>query len=238
MCTDPRRLALAALLVLHGAVTIAPAGTLAEKARLTQGVAAGSTTAEELPTRPRINPLRGSAAAPGPSADDGEDAPSIPATGSPRTTSTPSTSEGPTADPGRDGAGKGAREDGGKTGVKAPCGKAGCASCTPQVATCRPKWEDKKSKKVHLAIRCEPECVRPWEPYHQGACCEEKTTPCGDVRTRKRLYKTEEDKCERVLKYEVVMKPAAPCCPSGPACGCLGCRSFGPAFERLFGWCH
>jgi hypothetical protein len=118
------------------------------------------------------------------------------------------------------------------------CGKPGCTSCIPQVATCKAKWEDKKTKKAKFTQKCDFECARPWEPYHQGACCEEKTTPCGDVRTKKKLFKTEEEKVERVLKYEVVMKPAAPCCEPEPVCGCLGCRCLGSAFERVFSWCH
>jgi len=118
------------------------------------------------------------------------------------------------------------------------CGKPGCTSCIPQVATCKAKWDDKKTKKATLTQKCDFECTRPWEPYHQGNCCEEKTTPCGNVHTKKKLFKTEEEKVERVLKYEVVMKPAAPCCEPEPACCCLGCRCLGSAFERVFSWCH
>jgi len=118
------------------------------------------------------------------------------------------------------------------------CGKPGCTSCIPQVATCKAKWDDKKTKKATFTQKCDFECTRPWEPYHQGTCCEEKTTPCGDVRTKKKLFKTEEEKVERVLKYEVVMKPAAPCCEPEPTCRCLGCRCLGSAFERVFSWCH
>jgi len=118
------------------------------------------------------------------------------------------------------------------------CRKPGCPSCLPQVATCKAKWEDKKTKKATFTQKCDFECSRPWEPYHQGNCCEEKTSPCGDVRTKKKLFKAEEEKVERVLKYEVVMKPAAPCCEPEPACRCLGCRCLGTAFERVFSWCH
>ena len=116
------------------------------------------------------------------------------------------------------------------------CRKPGCTSCIPQVATCKAKWEDKKTKKATFTQKCDFECSRPWEPYHQGTCCEEKTTPCGDVYTKKKLFKTEEESMERVLKYEVVMKPAAPCCEPQPSFCCLGC--LGSAFERLFSWCH
>ena len=118
------------------------------------------------------------------------------------------------------------------------CGKPGCTSCIPQVATCKAKWDDKKTKKATFTQKCDFECSRSWEPYHQGTCCEEKTTPCGDVYTKKKLFKTEEESMERVLKYEVVMKPAAPCCEPQPTCCCLGCRCLGSAFERLFAWCH
>lgn len=121
---------------------------------------------------------------------------------------------------------------------KSACGTQGCTNCRPQIPTCKPKWEDKKTKKATFSMKCDFECVRPWEPYHQGDCCEEKTTPCGDVHVKKKLFKTEVDRVERVLKYEVVMKPAAPCCADEPACTCLGCRCLGSAFGRLFSWCH
>lgn len=118
------------------------------------------------------------------------------------------------------------------------CGKPGCTSCIPQVAACKAEWEDKKSKKATFTQKCDFVCSRPWEPYHHGNCCEEKTTPCGNVHRKKRLFKTEEEAAERVLKYEVVMRPAAPCCDLEPTCRCLGCRCLGSAFERLFSWCH
>ncbi|RLS32280.1 MAG: hypothetical protein DWH79_07735 [Planctomycetota bacterium] len=117
------------------------------------------------------------------------------------------------------------------------CGKEGCTNCNPQVPSCKPKWEDKKTKKAAFTMKCDFECARPWEPYHQGHCCEEKTTPCGEVYTKKKLFKTDVEKVERVLKYEVVMKPAVPCCEPEPACCCLGCRCLGTAFRRLFHWC-
>lgn len=125
------------------------------------------------------------------------------------------------------------------TGTTKPgCGREGCTRCQPQAPTCKPKWEDKKTKKARFSMTCDFECVRPWEPYHQGDCCEEKTTPCGEVHVKKRLFKTEEERVERVLKYEVVMKPAPPCCPDEPECGCLGCRCLGATFHRLFAWCR
>lgn len=131
------------------------------------------------------------------------------------------------------------REGGTEAATKGKgCGKPGCTSCIPQVATCKAKWDDKKTKKATFTQKCDFECTRPWEPYHQGNCCEEKTTPCGNVHTKKKLFKTEEEKVERVLKYEVVMQPAAPCCEPEPACCCLGCRCLGSAFERVFSWCH
>ena len=116
--------------------------------------------------------------------------------------------------------------------------RRGCTSCGRTVAVCVPKWEDKKTKRPVLSIRCEPQCVRPWEPYCQGDCCPEQTTPCGDVRTRKRLYKATEERCERVLTYEVDVRPAHPACAAEcaaePACRCLGCRCLGQTVGRLF----
>jgi len=118
----------------------------------------------------------------------------------------------------------------------ASCGRAGCTSCSRQVPVCTPKWKDKTTKRPLFSMACEPECVRPWEPYCQGPCCEEKTTPCGTLKTRKRLYKEVEEHKERVLTYEVDWKPAPPCCPPPPACDCLGCRCLGRTVGRLFHW--
>ena len=217
MHTDPRPLAFVALLLLHGVTAAAPPRepSLAARARLAQGTARETSPAEELPPRPRGNPLRAS----------------------PPAAPTPPPQPAAVAPP----AGNGDQPPKGEASVasEAPgCRTPGCTSCSPRVPTCKPTWEDKKTKKASLAITCDFECVRPWEPYHDGACCEEKTTPCGEVRTKKKLFKTEEEKVERVLKYEVVMKPAAPCCEPSRSCCCVGCRSFGPTFARLFGWCH
>lgn len=126
-----------------------------------------------------------------------------------------------------------------RTGPSEGCGRQGCTSCGRTVAVCVPKWEDKKTKRPVLSIRCEPQCVRPWEPYCQGDCCEERTTPCGEVRTRKRLYKATEDRTERVLTYEVDVRPAPPACTAcapEPACRCLGCRCLGQTVGRLLHW--
>ncbi len=118
------------------------------------------------------------------------------------------------------------------------CGRAGCTSCVRKVPVCKPKWEDKKTKRPVFSMKCEWECVRPWEPYCQGACCEEKTTPCAGVYTKKRLYKTDEERCERVLKYEMEMKPAGDCCNAAPVRDCMGCRILGETVHHLLSRCH
>jgi len=188
---------------------------------LAQASAANPTPPEELPVRARpgkdANPLRGAV-------------PPVPEAGGRESTATGASATKETADA------KGAKEQGGAdaTTKGQGCGKPDCAVCSCLVPTCKPKWEDKKTKKATFTMTCDFECVRPWEPYHQGDCCEEKTTPCGDVRTKKKLFKTEEEKVERVLKYEVAMRPAAPCCEPEPACCCLGCRCLGATFQRLF----
>lgn len=138
----------------------------------------------------------------------------------------------PPAEPGAPGDARAAPTEG--------CGRHGCTSCGRTMAVCVPKWQDKKTKRPVLSLRCEPQCVRPWEPFCQGDGCEERTTPCGEVRTRKRLYKATEERTERVLTYEVDIHPAPPACapgpPPAPACRCLGCRCLGQTVGRLLHW--
>lgn len=129
-------------------------------------------------------------------------------------------------------------KDGAPEATQAGCGKAGCTACEPKVPVCKPKWEDKKTKRPVFSMKCEWECVRPWEPYCQGACCEEKTTPCAGVYTKKRLYKSDEERCERVLKYELEMKPAGACCEAAPVRDCMGCRILGETVHHLLSRCH
>ena len=120
----------------------------------------------------------------------------------------------------------------------AGCGTSGCTSCARKVPVCKPKWEDKKTKRAAFTMKCEWECVRPWEPYCQGPCCEEKTTPCAGVYTKKRLYKTDEERCERVLKYDLEMKSAGECCDAAPVRDCQGCRILGETVHHLLSRCH
>lgn len=110
------------------------------------------------------------------------------------------------------------------------CPGAGCATCP----ACRPKWEDKKTKKPRYSQKCAAECVRGFDAWcdgscHPDGCCAEKTSPCGAIFTRKKLFKKDDDKVERVLKYELVQVPVAPCPaePSPPRC---------PAWYDLRGW--
>jgi hypothetical protein len=212
----------------------------------TAGLLTAAQPPEDLPVRPqsgqKVAPVRDPAV---PSPGVGKEPASAakpdggtaatpadtPATNAPATT--------PSTAPAKEEAGGAAKKAGAETATKEKgCGKPGCTSCIPQVATCKATWDDKKTKKATFTQKCDFECSRPWEPYHQGNCCEEKTTPCGNVHTKKKLFKTEEEKVERVLKYEVVMQPAAPCCEPEPTCLCLGCRCLGSAFERVFSWCH
>ena len=84
------------------------------------------------------------------------------------------------------------------------CGPGGCS-------TCKPKWEDKKTKKPKYTQKCAEECGRGFDAWCDHGCCAEDTPPCGSIFTRKKLYKKDEDKVERVLKYDVVQASAEPC---------------------------
>lgn len=95
-------------------------------------------------------------------------------------------------------------------------GGDGCCS-TGGCATCKPKWEDKKTKKPTYSMKCSEECVRGFDAWCDHGCCAEDTPPCAGIFTRKKLFKQEEDKTQRVLKYDLVQAPAAPC--TLPPCG-------------------
>ena len=97
------------------------------------------------------------------------------------------------------------------------------------VTTCTPRWEDKKTKKPKYSQKCEPACVRGHDGWCDHGCCPEQTSPCGIVITKKKLLKRDEDKVERVLKYDV---GKAPCiaCPPPAACG--------PSWYDLPGHCR
>ena len=115
-----------------------------------------------------------------------------------------------------------------------PAAAAEC--CDPAVgptcAVCRPKWEDKKTKKPRYSQQCAEECVRGRDAWcGDHGCCAEKTSPCGRIVTRKKLLKTEEEKVDRILKYEVVQVPVAGCEPPP-------CRDCAPAWYDLRGLLH
>jgi len=211
----------------------------------TAGLLTAAQPPEDLPARPRsgqkVAPVRDPAVPP-PNAEKQPANPAKPGGTDGGTAATPEEnppSSAAATTPGKEGAGESAEKGEKEAATKGKgCGNPGCTACIPRAPTCEAKWGDKKTKKATFTMKCDFECVRPWEPYHQGHCCEEKTTPCGEVHTKKKLYKTEAEKVERVLKYEVVMKPAPPCCEPAPACCCLGCRCLGAAFQRVFSWCH
>jgi len=94
-----------------------------------------------------------------------------------------------------------------------PYGRSGCTgdagpACVPE---CRSAWEEKKTKKAVYSMKCEYACTRAAEPWHTGSAECRCRPPCGDVRVKKKLYKTEQEKVERVPKYTVKMVPTEPC---------------------------
>ena len=103
--------------------------------------------------------------------------------------------------------------------------------CGPATPGCKPRWEDKKTKTPKYTMKCDDECVRGFDRWCDHGCCPEDTPPCGGAFTKKKLFKKEEDKVERVLKYEVATAPCAPCLPLPPA----DCR---PAWYDLPGHCR
>jgi len=103
-----------------------------------------------------------------------------------------------------------------------------CTSCGP---ACTPRWEDKKTKKPNYSLKCEPECVRGFDAWCDHGCCPEHTSPCAGVFTKKKLFKREEDKVERVLKYDLGQAPCAPCRPPR-------CTDCGPCWYDLPGLCR
>jgi len=105
----------------------------------------------------------------------------------------------------------------------------GC--CGAGCSTCKPKWEDKKTKKPKYSMKCEEECVRGFDAWCDHGCCPEGTPPAVGVFTKKRLMKREEDKVERVLKYDLEKAPPAPCrLPQ--------CRDCNPCWYDLPGLCR
>jgi hypothetical protein len=100
------------------------------------------------------------------------------------------------------------------------CGPGGCS-------TCKPKWEDKKTKTPKYSQKCSDECVRGRDAWCDHGCCPEDTPPVANIFTRKKLFKKDEEKVERILKYELVNSPSQPCQPA-----CQDCR---PAWYDVHG---
>jgi hypothetical protein len=123
------------------------------------------------------------------------------------------------------------------TGQTATCGcghtnctgEAPCCECVP---ACKSSWDEKKTKKPVYSMKCEYSCERAREPWHTECRC---SPPCGEVFVKKKLYKREEEKVEKVPKYEVKMVPA-PCdhCERHPCC-CHRWYDLKAAVCRLFG---
>lgn len=104
--------------------------------------------------------------------------------------------------------------------AECPCGRDGCTGpAAPECApACKASWEEKKAKKSRYAMKCEYACARAAEPWHTGSPECRCSPPCGNVYVKKRFFKTEEEKVERVPKYEVRMMPTEPSCPGCPRC--------------------
>jgi len=116
------------------------------------------------------------------------------------------------------------------------CGRAGCTgpaapACEP---ACKSSWEEKKTKKPQYSMKCEYACARAAEPWHTGDTECRSCPPCGDVYVKKKIYKTEKEKVERVPKYEVRMVPVEPPCPGCPHCSVCWWNPFS-VFLHLLG---
>jgi hypothetical protein len=97
------------------------------------------------------------------------------------------------------------------------------------IPTCKSSWDEKKTKKAVYSMKCDYKCERAAGPMHcshsclhKGDCCEEcpASPPCGEPFPRKKLFKEEKEKVEKIAKYEVVMVPPPPCqcCEREPCC--------------------
>ena len=114
-----------------------------------------------------------------------------------------------------------------------------CAAPMPSIAAdgcceaggcnvCKPKWEDKKTKKPKYTQKCSDECVRGVDSWCDHGCCAEETPPSAGIFTRKKLYKQEEDKTQRILKYELAKGCTTPC-------NLPPCRKGGPPWYDVYG---
>ena len=102
------------------------------------------------------------------------------------------------------------------------------------IPTCKSSWDEKKTKKAVYSMKCDYKCERAAGPMHcshsclhkrdccEGECCKEcpAQPPCGEPCPRKKLFKEEKEKVEKIPKYEVVMVPPPPCqcCEREPCC--------------------
>ncbi|NDC64436.1 MAG: hypothetical protein EBZ59_10750 [Planctomycetia bacterium] len=96
----------------------------------------------------------------------------------------------------------------------APADRHGCTAAEPCgacVPACSSSWEEKKVKKPKYSMKCDYACDRAYECWCTGPTECRCSPPCGKVFVRKKLFKEETEKVERVPKYEVKMVPAAPC---------------------------
>ena len=88
-------------------------------------------------------------------------------------------------------------------------GCTGCDQCS--VPACQSSWTEKKTKKPKYSMKCDYACERAHECWCTGPEACRCSPPCGKVFVKKKLFKEETEKVEKVPKYEVKMVPAAPC---------------------------
>jgi len=102
------------------------------------------------------------------------------------------------------------------------------------IPTCKSSWDEQKTKKAVYSMKCDFKCERAAGPLRcshsclhkgdcrQGECCNERPAapPCGEPFPRKKLFKEEQEKVEKIPKYEVLMVPPPPCqcCQHEPCC--------------------
>jgi hypothetical protein len=110
------------------------------------------------------------------------------------------------------------------TSWAAECRHGSCDSCTgPGLEPrCKASWDEAKTKQPVYAMKCEYACARARDSWHAPEPECRCSPPGGSLYVKKRLYKTEEHKVERVPKYEVETVPAG-------ACGCPACAGGRPA---------
>jgi len=119
------------------------------------------------------------------------------------------------------------------------CGHTSCtgaAPCPQCVPACKSSWDEKKTKKPKYSVKCDYMCERAHESWHTGPVECRCSPPCGEVFVKKKVFKTEEEKVEKVPKYEVKMVPASAChaCKQHDCC-CPRWYDLKAAVCRLFG---